>query len=73
MKCLAGIAVLIGGISLTTSNDDGTSVYIAGKGKYCKENAVKGYLDCFYANLDACQKRNKSADLKCVANPNSGT
>jgi uncharacterized protein YxeA len=76
MKCLAGIVVLtalIGGISLTTSNADGTSVYIAGKGKYCKENAVKGYLDCFYANLDACQKRNKSADLKCVAHPNSGT
>ena len=76
MKCLARIAVftaLIGGVSLTNAHADGTSVYIAGKGKYCKENAVKGYLDCFYANLDACQKRNKSADLKCVANPNSGT
>jgi hypothetical protein len=76
MKCLARIAVftaLIGGVSLTNAHADGTSVYIAGKGKYCKESAVKGYLDCFYASLDACQKRNKSADLKCVANPNSGT
>jgi hypothetical protein len=76
MKCLARIAVLtalIGGVSLTNSRADGTSVYTAGKGKYCKEGSVKGYLDCFYASLDACQKRNKSADLKCVANPNSGT
>ena len=76
MKSLARIAVLtalIGGVSLTNAHADGTSLYIAGKGKYCKESAVKGYLDCFYASLDACQKRNKSSDLKCVANPNSGT
>jgi len=75
MKCLARIAVftaLIGGVSLTNAHADGTS-YIAGKGKFCKESAMKGYLDCFYASLGACQKRNKSADLKCVANPNSGT
>jgi hypothetical protein len=75
MKSLARIAVfttLIGGVLLTNAHADG-SVYIAGKGKYCKESAVKGYLDCFYASLDACQKRNKSSDLKCVANPNSGT
>ena len=74
MKSLARIAVftaLIGGVSLTNAHADG--VYIAGKGKFCKESAVKGYLDCFYASLDACQKRNKSSDLKCVANPNSGT
>ena len=49
-----------------------TSVYVAGKGKYCEEKAVSGYLDCFYASLDACQKHNKSTNLKCVANPNSG-
>jgi hypothetical protein len=76
MKCLARIAVftaLIGAISLTNAHAGGTSFYTAGKGKYCKESAVKGYLDCFYASLDACQKSNKSADLKCVANPNSGT
>jgi hypothetical protein len=76
MKCLARIAVLtvlIGGVSLTNAHADGTSVYIAGKGKYCKEGSVKRYLDCFYASLDACQKHNNSADLKCVANPNSGT
>ena len=76
MKCLARIAVftaLIGAIPLTNAHAGGTSVYVAGKGKYCKESAVKGYLDCFYASLDACQKRNKSSDLKCVVNPNSGT
>jgi hypothetical protein len=76
MKYLARIAVftaLIGSVSLTNAHADGTSVYIAGRGKYCKETAVSGYLDCFYASLDACQKRNKSANLKCVANPNSGT
>jgi len=49
------------------------SVYVAGKGKYCKETGVSGYLDCFYASLDACQKHNKSANARCVPNPNSGT
>jgi hypothetical protein len=76
MKYLARIAVftaLIGSVSLTNAHADGTSVYIAGRGKYCKETAVSGYLDCFFASLDACQKRNKSANLKCVANSNSGT
>ena len=76
MKTLARIATftaLIGGISLANARADDTSVYVAGKGKYCKETAVSGYLDCFYASLDACQKHNKSADLRCVANPNSGT
>jgi hypothetical protein len=63
----------IGGVSLTNAHADGTSVYVAGKGKYCKESVVKGYLDCFYASLDACQKRSRSTDLKCVVNPNSGT
>jgi hypothetical protein len=48
-------------------------VYVAGKGKYCRETAVRGYLDCFYASLDACQKHNKSANTRCVPNPNSGT
>ncbi len=76
MQRLARMAVftaLIGGVSLMSPQADGTSVYIAGKGKYCKETVVSGYLDCFYVSLDACQKRNKSANLKCVANPNSGT
>jgi hypothetical protein len=76
MNCLARIAVftvLIGGVSLTNAHADGTSVYVAGKGKYCKETAVSGYLDCFYASLDACEKHNKSTNLRCVANPNSGT
>jgi len=73
MKTLARIAVftaLIGGISLAHAE---VSVYVAGKGKYCKETAASGYLDCFYASLDACQKHNKSPNLRCVANPNSGT
>ena len=55
------------------ATSQGASVYVAGKGKYCKETAVRGYLDCFYASLDACQKSNKSANTRCVPNPNSGT
>jgi hypothetical protein len=47
------------------------SALVAGKGKYCKE-AAGGYLDCFYASLDACEKHNKSTNIRCVANPNSG-
>ena len=76
MKTLARMAVftaLIGGLSLANAHADGNSVYVAGKGKYCKETAVSGYLDCFYASLDACEKHNKSTNLRCVANPNSGT
>jgi hypothetical protein len=55
------------------ATSQGASVYVAGKGKYCRETAVRGYLDCFYASLDACQKHNKSANTRCVPNPNSGT
>jgi hypothetical protein len=55
------------------ATSQGASVYVAGKGKYCKETAVRGYLDCFYASLDACEKSNKSANTRCVPNPNSGT
>ena len=47
------------------------TVYVAGKGKYCKQSEVRGYLDCFYASVDTCQKSNKNA--RCVPNPNSGT
>jgi len=55
------------------ATSQGASVYVAGKGKYCKETGVSGYLDCFYASLDACQKHNKSPNTRCVPNPNSGT
>jgi hypothetical protein len=55
------------------SASQGTSVYVAGKGKYCKETTMSGYLDCFYASLDACEKHNKSANVRCVANPNPGS
>jgi hypothetical protein len=44
------------------STSQSTSVYVAGRAKYCKETAVSGYLDCFYASPDACQKHNKSAE-----------
>ena len=56
-----------------STTPQGASVYVAGKGKYCKEIGVSGYLDCFYASLDACQKHNKSPNARCVPNPNSGT
>ena len=79
MKTLTLIVVLvalISGLSMASAQHDETSqttsVYVAGKGKYCKETSVSGYLDCFYASLDACEKYNKS-NLRCVANPNSGT
>src|SRR5262249_5227615 len=55
------------------ATSQGASLYVAGKGKYCRETSVRGYLDCFYASLDACQKHNKSANARCVPNPNSGT
>ncbi len=80
MKTLTTIALLtllIAGVSVTKAGNDGTSqgptIYVAGKGKYCKETTVSGYLDCFYASMDACERHNKSADLKCVANPDTGT
>jgi hypothetical protein len=58
----------------TGSTSHGASVYVAGKGKYCKETGVSGYLDCFYASMEACQKHNnKFANVRCVVNPNSGS
>ena len=73
LTTMALLTVLISGVSLVNARADDASVYVAGKAKYCKETAVSGYLDCFYANLDACEKHNKSTNLRCVANPNSGT
>jgi hypothetical protein len=67
------LIALMSSMFTVNASAESTSVYVAGKGKYCKENLVSGYLDCFYASPDACQKYSKSADLKCVANPNSGT
>jgi hypothetical protein len=56
-----------------SSTSQSASPKVAGKGKYCKETGIRGYLDCFYTSLDACQKHNKSANVRCVPNPNSGT
>ena len=76
MKTLITIAVLtalIGNVSMANAQTNGTSsIYVAGKGKYCKESRA-GSLDCFYASLDACQRHNNSSNLPCVPNPNSGT
>ncbi len=55
------------------SRQQNSSIYLAGKAKYCKETAVTGYLDCFYATMDACQKHNKSTNRRCVPNPNPST
>ena len=78
LTTIAALIALIGNVSMANAQNDhtsrSTSVYVAGKGKYCKETSVSGYLDCFYASLDACEKHhNKSTNLRCVANPNSGT
>ncbi len=59
--------------SLSMANAHEGTVYVAGKARYCKETPVSGYLDCFYVSLDACEKHNKAANLRCMANPNCGT
>jgi hypothetical protein len=75
LTAIVVIAALIGAISLTNARGDEAlqkrPVYVAGKGKYCKELSVSGYLDCFYASLEACQKHNNSTNHQCVANPNN--
>src|SRR5438270_8252149 len=77
MKTLitAVLIALIGNVSMANAQTSGTSkntsVYVAGKGKYCKESRA-GSLDCFYASLEACQRHNNSSNLPCVPNPNSG-
>jgi hypothetical protein len=76
MKTLATAAVLaafISGVLMPNAGADSSSAYVAGKGKYCKEIAASGYLDCFFATLDACQAHNKSTNFRCVANPNLKT
>ncbi len=76
LTTIAVLATLISGASVANAgNDDSSqssSVYVAGKAKYCKETAVSGYLDCFYASQDACEKHNKTAALRCIVNPNFG-
>jgi len=72
MRTLTSMAVLtafISGVSTTSARAD-SAAHVAGKGKYCKEKQLNGYLDCFFTSLDACQRRNKSTDVRCVANPN---
>ena len=59
--------------SFSMANAHEGAVYVAGKARYCKETPISGNLDCFFASLDACEKHNKAADLRCVANPNSGS
>jgi hypothetical protein len=76
LTTIAVLTVLIGGVLADARADDtsqGISIYVAGRGKYCKETSMSGYLDCFYASVEACQKHNKSTKIRCVANPNSGT
>jgi hypothetical protein len=77
LTLMALMTALIGGVPLTNARADEAlqkpSLYVAGKGKYCKEISVNGYLDCFYVSLEACQKRNNSTNHRCVANPNNGT
>ncbi len=77
LSTMAVLIALISGVSLANAHNDdnlqNSSIYVAGKGKYCKESSVTGYLDCFYTSLDACQRHNKSATLRCVENPNFGT
>jgi hypothetical protein len=76
LTIVAVLIALIGNVSMANAQTNGTtknnSIYVAGKGKYCKESRA-GSLDCFYASLDACQRHNNLNNLPCVPNPNSGT
>jgi hypothetical protein len=45
----------------------------AGRGKFCIPTSANGPLNCRYASMSACEAHNKSSNLKCVANPRSGT
>lgn len=47
--------------------------HVAGKGKFCKPTTANGTLNCFYRSMKACEQHNKSNNLRCVANPHSGT
>ncbi len=38
---------------------------ITGTGKFCRPIAANGRLSCHYASMDACEKQNKSNNLKC--------
>ena len=69
MKTLIPVAVLIaliGNVSMANAQTNGTSkntsIYVAGKGKHCKESRA-GYLDCFYASLDALPAQNSPCTL----------
>ncbi len=68
----AALTGLMSSALMANARADSTSVHVAGKGKYCTETAVSGYLDCFYASMDACQQHNKSKNTRCIPNPNSG-
>lgn len=47
--------------------------HVTGKGKFCKPTTANGTLNCFYMSMKACEQHNKSNNLRCVENPNSGT
>lgn len=53
-----------------TSN---SPAHVAGKGKFCKPTTANGTLNCFYMSMKACEKHNKSNNLRCVENPHPGT
>ncbi len=44
---------------------------VTGTGKFSRPSAANGRLSCHYASMNACEKHNKSSNLKCVANPRS--
>ncbi len=60
---IAVLTALTASFSMAKAHEG--TVYVAGKARYCKETPVSGYLGCFYASLDACEKQNKAAILRC--------
>jgi hypothetical protein len=50
----------------------GQPARVSGRGKFCSETTNQA-LNCKFATMSACEKQNKSQNLRCVANPNLGT
>jgi hypothetical protein len=45
---------------------------IVGKSKFCSQSS-SGMLNCRFASMSACQKKEANSNLRCFANPSMGT
>lgn len=51
----------------------GRSARVTGTNKFCAETSANGPLNCVFASMSDCQKASTGDNLRCVANPQSGT